>query len=284
MRPYDEIAAGLPPESLLEIDGQRVHVEQAGTGQPLLLLHGFGASTLLWQKVIPGLARTRHVVAIDLNGFGWTERPKDPEAYTLAGQERLVLAVADRLGLERFDLAGHSYGGAISIFLASRHPERVRSLILADAAMPAYGTLRRRQRYASRTFAGLYIRTVGLTASRVRRGLAEVYADDSKVTDELVRGYLERLRVEGVEDAFYGLTAPTGKPPDEVDLATLTMPALLVWGAQDTLTTPADGRRAASAMPRAELVEIPGCGHSPMEECPEAFLAAVEPFLTALSE
>jgi len=279
MRPYAEVAAALPAESLLEIDGRRVHVVDRGEGEPLLLLHGFGASTLLWEPVIPELAKSRRVVAIDLNGFGWSERPKEREAYTLAGQERLVLAVAEALGFDRFDLAGHSYGGAISLFLASRHPERVRSLTLVDSAMPAYGTLRRRRRYGSRTLAWIYVHSVGLTAARVRAGLEAVYADDRKVTDELVRQYLERLRVEGVVDAFYGLSAPTGAPPDEVDLESLRPPTLFVWGERDELISVADGRAAAARVPGAGFTAIPACGHSPMEECPREFLDALEPFL-----
>jgi pimeloyl-ACP methyl ester carboxylesterase len=281
MRPYAEVAAALPPESLVAVDGRRVHVVDRGEGEPLLLLHGFGASTLIWDPVLPELAARRRVVAIDLNGFGWTERPREREAYTLAGQERLVLGVADALGLDRFDLAGHSYGGAISLFLAARHPERVRSLVLVDSAMPAYGTLRRRRRFANRLLAGFYVRTVGLTARRVREGLEASYADDAKVTEDLTRAYLERLRIEGVEDAFYGLTAPTGAPPDEVDLGSLAVPTLLVWGAEDELISVDDARRLAAKMPAAELVALPGCGHSPQEECPREFVAAVAPFLAA---
>lgn len=279
MRPYAEVAATLPAESLFVVGGLRVHVVDRGAGEPLLLLHGFGASTLIWDAVMPELARSRRVIAIDLNGFGWTERPRDPAAYTLAGQERLVLGVADALGIDRFDLAGHSYGGAISIFLASRHPQRVRSLVLVDSAMPAYGTLRRRDRFAKRGLTGIYVRTIGLTRRKVRAGLRASYANDAKVTPSLVEAYLERLRVEGVEDAFYGLTAPTGAPPDRVDLATLALPALLVWGAEDELTPAADGRAAAATMPDATFVELPDCGHSPMEECPADFVEAVEPFL-----
>jgi pimeloyl-ACP methyl ester carboxylesterase len=281
MRPYAEVAAALPPASLVAVDGRSVHVVDRGAGEPLVLLHGFGASTRIWEPVIPELAKTRRVVAIDLNGFGWTERPHERAAYTLAGQERLVLGVADALGLDRFDLAGHSYGGAISIFLAARHPERVRSLVLVDSALPAYGTLRRRKRFANRTLAGLYVRTIGLTARRVRAGLEESYADDSKVTDELVGAYLERLRVEGVEDAFYGLTAPTGTPPDEVDLAALAPPVLLVWGGEDEVISAAAGREVAAKLRDAAFAELPACGHSPQEECPREFVAAVEPFLAA---
>ena len=279
LRPYAEVAAALPAESLITVDGRRVHVVDRGAGDPLVLLHGFGASTLLWEPVLPRLAASRRVIAIDLNGFGWTERPREPEAYTLEGQERLVLGVADALGLARFDLAGHSYGGAISIYLAARHPERVRSLVLVDSALPSYSALRRSKSFRNRTLSVLFVRAVALTPARVRFGLEASYADDSKVTDELVRAYLERLRVEGVGDAFYGLTAPNGEPPEQVDLATLDLPTLVVWGAEDGLIAARDGRRAAESLPDAGFVELAGCGHSPMEECPEAFLAAVEPFL-----
>ena len=281
LRPYADVAAALPAEQLVEVDGRRVHVEIGGDGSPLLLLHGFGGSTFSWRRVSEGLAGLRRVVAIDLNGFGWTERPHDPEAYTLAGQERLVLGVADRLGLPRFDLAGHSYGGGLALFLAARHPERVRSLILVDAAMPAYGTLRRSELFANRAVARFWAKSFALTRRRVRSGLRESYADDAKVDAGLVRAYLERLRVEGAGDAFYGLSRPTGAAPDQVDLAAIRQPTLLVWGGADALIAAAVGRKSAGVIPSAQFVEIPGCGHIPMEECPEAFLAAVEPFLAS---
>jgi pimeloyl-ACP methyl ester carboxylesterase len=279
LRPYAEVAAALPPASLLTVDGTRVHFDQRGEGFPLLLLHGFGASTLLWEPVLPQLARERRAVAIDLHGFGWTERPHDPAAYTLEGQERMILGVADQLGFERFDLAGHSYGGAIALFIASRHPDRVRSQILVDNAMPEYAALRRSKRYGNRTLADLFVRTIGLRSKRVRTGLEDSYADDSKVTKELVRAYLERLRVQGVEDAFYGLTAPNGQPPVELDLGTIRQPTLVVWGSDDTLIRVADARAASAKLPNGRFVELPSCGHLPTSECPDEFLAAVEPFL-----
>lgn len=279
LRPYAEVAAALPPESLLTVDGTRVHVDARGDGFPLLLLHGFGASTLLWEPVLPELARARRAVAIDLHGFGWTERPRDPAAYTLEGQERMVLGVADRLGFERFDLAGHSYGGAIALFIASRHPERVRSLVLVDNAMPEYAALRRSKKYAHRGIARMFVRTVGLRSARVRYGLEESYADDRKVSDALVRDYLARLRVEGVEDAFYGLTAPNGEAPVELDLRTIRQPTLVVWGEDDALIPVDDARASAARLPDGRFVALPACGHLPTSECPGEFLAAVMPFL-----
>lgn len=278
LRPFAEIVATVPADEWVEVDGRRAHVVIRGSGFPLLLLHGFGASTLLWEEVTPGLARHRQTVAIDLHGFGWTERPRQTEAYTLAGQERLVLAVADRLGFAEFDLAGHSYGGAIALFLAARHPERVRSLLLVDNALPSYGVLRRSWLYASRGVSRLFVRTLGLRKGRIERGLRASYADESKVTDAQIRAYLDRLRVEGVEDAFYGLSAPIDSPPDEVDLTTIRQPTLVVWGAEDRLITPEEARRDAKKLPDSCFVELPSCGHMPMAECPAEFLAAVEPF------
>lgn len=280
LTPYEEIVERLPEERLLELDGRRVHLVREGDGPPLILLHGFGGSSWSWREVVPELAKAHQVVAIDLHGFGWTERPREPEAYTLRGQERLVLTVADRLGFERFDLMGHSYGGAISIFLAGRNPERVGKLVLVDAAMPRYGRDRRQRVFASRTLARFFVRSVGLTEGRVRRGLEAAFADDSRVTEELVNAYLERLRVEGLEDAFYGLTAPARDAGDpEVELSSLRAEVLLVWGEQDELIRPAAGEKMASQIPGARLEVLPACGHNPMEECPEAFLAVVEPFL-----
>ncbi len=283
LRTYDEVERRLPAGSLLDLPGGLVHVERAGQGAPLVLLHGFGGSTLSWQPVVADLARRRTVVAIDLHGFGWTERPADPEAYSLAGQEALVLAVADRLGFRRFDLAGHSYGGGIALFLAARHPERVRGLLLVDSTLPAYSAARRSRLFAWRPLARFFVRTVALTELRVRRGLRESFADDRQVTDRLVAAYLERLRVEGVEDAFYGLTAPRPGPAEEVDLGAIRASTLAVWGGEDRLIDVETGRRVAARVPGSRFVELAGCGHAPMEECPREFLSAVEPFLDELA-
>src|SRR5206468_1124100 len=101
------------------------------------------ASTYSWRKVIPALSASHWVIAIDLNGFGYTERPKDPASYTREGQAALILAVMDALGIDRAHVVGHSYGGGLSLFLASTHPERFRTLILVDSSAPTYPDDRR---------------------------------------------------------------------------------------------------------------------------------------------
>ena len=283
LKPFEQVRRAQPAERFIEVEGRAVYVEQAGAGEALLLIHGFGGSSYSWRKVMPGLAGHRRVVAVDLSGFGWTERVADPAAYTLAAQERLLLGVLDAFGIEWADVAGHSYGGGVALWLAARHPGRVRSLVLVDSTLPSYGFERRSNVARSRTAVSAFLRGVALRRGFVRSALERSFFDDALVTDELVGAYLARLRVEGAVDAYRGLTLPTKEPRPEVDLTTVGQPTLVVWGAEDELLPLRWGEQAASAMPRARLVVLDRCGHIPMEERPEELVAAVVPFLAAVA-
>ncbi|MFL6292814.1 MAG: alpha/beta fold hydrolase [Thermoanaerobaculia bacterium] len=279
VRPFEEVRKTLPATSFLKVGGQLVHIEQAGSGEPVILLHGFGASTYSWRNVMPALAASFRVIAIDLNGFGYTQRPRAFESYTREGQADLVLRVMDGLGIRSAHLMGHSYGGGLSLFLASRHPERVRSLVLVDSSAPTYADDRRSRAASLKPLLGLYLRSLVLRPGTVRRALLHSFYDDSLVTPELVHEYYERLRVEGVVDAYYGLTAPTRTPSELVELEKIRVPALIVWGAEDRLISAEAGRRAAARMPDSEFALMEGVGHVPMEEKPEELVRLVLPFL-----
>lgn len=279
VRPFEEVRSVVPEDSFLQLGDQLVHIEQAGSGEPVILLHGFGASTYSWRKVMPALAGAFRVVAIDLNGFGYTQRPRAFESYTREGQAGLVLRVLDALGIRSAHLVGHSYGGGLSLFLASRHPERVRSLVLVDSSAPTYANDRRSLVASVKPLLTFYLRSLVLRPATVRRALLHSFHDDSLVTPELVREYYERLRVEGVVDAYYGLTAPSRTPSEPVELEKIRIPTLVVWGAQDRVIAAAAGRRAAARMPDAEFVAIEGAGHVPMEEKPDELVRVILPFL-----
>lgn len=279
LRTFEEIRKTLPEDRFLQLGDQLVHIEQAGRGEPVILLHGFGASTYSWRNVMPALAASFRVIAIDLNGFGYTQRPRAFESYTREGQAGLVLRVMDALGLDSAHLMGHSYGGGLSLFLASRHPGRVRSLVLVNSSAPTYADDRRSRAAALKPLLGLYLRSFVLRPETVRRALQHSFHDDSLVTPELVREYFERLRVEGVIDAYHGLTAPARTASGPVNLEAIKMPALVVWGAEDRLISAQAGRRAAARMPDSEFVLMKGIGHAPMEERPEELLRIVLPFL-----
>ena len=278
LRSFSEIRREIPADRFVRVGGQLVHTEQAGAGEAVVLLHGFGGSTYSWREVMPELARSYRVVAIDLNGFGYTERPKSRESYTREGQGKLVLGVLDALGIDRAHVFGHSYGGGLTLYLASRHPERFLSMVLVDSSAPTYSDDRRNRVAGVRPLAELFVRSVALRPGMIRKALLRSYHDDSKVTPELVQAYLDRLRIEGVGQAYVGLTAPA-RPGERVDLRKIDVPALVVWGAHDEVISPASGRRAANLMPRAEFVLLEKSGHVPMEEEPEELLRAVLPFL-----
>jgi pimeloyl-ACP methyl ester carboxylesterase len=279
LRPFEEIRRAEPADRFLRIGDQLVHVVTAGAGPPLVLVHGFGASTYSWRRVMPRLAESFRVIAVDLSGFGYTQRPRDRARYTREAQGELILAVMDALGIEKANLMGHSYGGGISLWIAWKHPERVRSLVLVDSSAPTYSYDRRSRTASFRPLTALYLRTWVLRPSSVRKALLHSFFDDSLVTPELVEAYWERVRIEGVIDAYYGLTVPVRGPVDTVVLEEIRVPTFIVWGAEDELISVESGRRAAARMPNAEFTVIERTGHVPMEERPEELLRLILPFL-----
>lgn len=277
-RPWAEVEAAQRGK-LIRVGDQLVHVERAGRGEPLLLIHGFGCSSHSWRKVIPTLARRYRVIAPDLNGFGWTQRPRDPAAYSLEGQERLLLGVLDALGIDRFHVAGHSYGGGLAIWLAARMPDRVRSLTLIASVLPDY-SIQQRQIWARfRGLNWLLVHFFVLSRGAIRKALELCYEDPAEVTPELIESYRERLLVEGVEDSYYGLMAPLELPTPQVDLGALTVPTLLAWGDHDRLIPFEKIEPYLRVLPSRETVIFDHCGHAPMEERPQELLAHMLPFL-----
>ena len=278
-RPYADVCAWIDPRKFLTVGGRRVHVEQSGHGEPVVLLHGFGCSSYSWRLVAPTLARRYRVIAPDLNGFGWTQRPADKEAYTYAGQSKLVLEVLRQLGVEQFHLAGHSYGGGLALSIAAEHPGRVRSLTLISSVLPDYSQAQRQAWARFRSLNWVLVRFVALSRGAVRKSLELCYHDRSLVTPELVHAYRQRLLVEGVEDAYYGLLAPCDLPAVDVDLAGVHVPTLVVWGKNDVLIPFDVARPHFEKLPRGEMFALSDCGHAAMEERPDALLARWLPFL-----
>ena len=176
--------------------------------------------------------------------------------------------------------AGHSYGGGLALYLASRHPERIERLLLVDNTLPIYASQRRKGLFRWRWIAGFAAHTFALSDSVIEKGLKAAYFDDARVTPGLVRDYAERLRIEGVTDAFFGLVGPSQEPPYRIDLAKVEIPTLVLWGAEDRLIEATAAEKTSRQLPDARFVVLPACGHTPMEECPEAFLDAALPFLT----
>lgn len=309
LRPVASVRSvpGLPAAArFLPTSAGEVYLELLGPegGRPVVLIHGFGASLHSWRKVAPELAAAGfRVVALDLPGFGYSERPTEAAAYTPEAQAALIAEVLDRLAAEggigrepalepgveaaggpqagagAVDVVGHSFGGGVALALAATRPERVRSLVLTDSTLPTYSRARRADLPFYRPLVYLAIRTVGLRRAFVRAALERSFHDDSLVTRELVDAYRSRLLLRGPAGAYRSLTAPIPRSRLAVELSEIRRPALVVWGEEDALIPARAGRRAAERLPEARFATLPACGHIPMEECPEAWLAAVLAFL-----
>jgi pimeloyl-ACP methyl ester carboxylesterase len=278
LTPYSEIRRKVPPRNFLTIDGHAVHVEVQGSGEPLILLHGFGESTYSWRLVVPALAAHYRTIAIDLYGFGWTERPADAAPYSRAGQLRMVTGVMDSLGIESATLVGHSYGGALALALAALEPGRVRALVLVDSAEPSFPDSRKSW-LGGIALVRNFALAFQISKSSIRRSLRHAFFEDHLVTRGLVKAYRQRLAIDGVQNAFEHLAAPAPSPGPDIDVSTILQPALFVWGAEDLLIVLPEAREVAALLPASEFVTIQRCGHVPIEERPQEVVAAMLPFL-----
>lgn len=272
----DLATAALPTE--------RLDAESVGTGPPLLLLHGFGASRYTWRHLAAPLARHHRVILVDLRGFGRSPKPLDAR-YTVHDQAALVTRLIVEEDLRGLTLVGHSFGGAVALATAltlrEQGPDRLAGLILIG--VPAY-------RQATPGFIRvLQTPLVGPLALwllparfQARRILALAYREGAPIPEDAVTAYAEALAIPAGRHAVVR-TARQLPPPDVDEAAarypTLDVPTLLLWGRHDRIVPVAVGERLQRALPRAELVVLEGSGHVPQEEEPGRVLEAIEAFL-----
>lgn len=289
-RPYDLDFAShraLVPHAddsrFVEVDGVRVHFQEKGSGPPLVLLHGNNSSTYTWKDVYDELATTHRVVAVDLKGFGFTSKPEGD--YGVEAQAALVVRLLDELKIGSAVWCGSSLGGTVALAAAIGHPERVRALVLVAA--PAYsemGGASLAPPYLKWSYVGAVLTALALTTDAlVRDGLKESFNDDSKVTDERVAAYYLPLTTRGGQYAARRVRIERQFERVERALDKVKQPALLVWGAEDRLVLPEDGRRLQASLPGSRLVFYESCGHLPQEEMPERFAREVLDFTAGLA-
>jgi pimeloyl-ACP methyl ester carboxylesterase len=163
---------GSPPElegvehRYVEVDGVRMHVAEAGAGEPVVLLHGWPQHWWIWRKVIPELASERRVICPDLRGFGWSEAPDG--RYELQGFADDTLALLDELGLGQVDLIGHDWGGYAGFLLCLMAPERIRHYLALGVSHPWFEPPPPSPRMAMRISYQLILATPGLGTGVLR--------------------------------------------------------------------------------------------------------------------
>ncbi len=284
---------GAPPSRIEPILGLPLHLRDEGPRDdptPIVLLHGTGDSLHTWQGWAESLTPTRRVIRYDLPGFGLTGPDPDHD-YSMKRQVAVLVAVLDRLGVERAIVGGNSYGGGIAWQAALAHPERVAGVVLVDASgapapdpVASAATAPRSVPIAFR-LAGLpalqplLVRV--LPRAVIESSLRNVYGDPSKVTPELVDRYFDLATREGNRAALFARFGRGGEPASTQPASAIAQPTLILWGARDRLIPLAAGERFHAAIPGSELVVFDDLGHVPQEEDPGRTVAALQAFLAS---
>jgi pimeloyl-ACP methyl ester carboxylesterase len=271
----------LPAQQTVALFGQRIQYYDVGSGPAIVLLHGLGSSAKGdWGRCIMPLAEHYRVLALDQLGFGASDKP-----FIDYGIQTWVDFLGEFLRakkVEHFTLVGESLGGWVAARYAIEAlgsdpppgasfalPKPVR-LILSDAA----GHRRPAEKSGQ---GGPVASSIGGTKDL----LSKVFYGQGWRTDDAVRASFAWSMSKGDTWAIHSITTGNADQTEAVDgaLGSISIPTLVVWGAEDQLVPIADGRDFAARIPGARMVVIPACGHAPCIENPEAFLAAVRPFL-----
>ena len=268
--------------------GQRIstgafysNVHDLGQGPPVLLLHGSGPGVSAWANwrlLLPVLARTRRVVAPDLLGFGYTERPAYPADnahYRMAVWVQQAVDLLDALGIEQTDLVGNSFGGALALALAIAHPKRVRRLVLMGSVGVPFPIT-----------PGLDA-VWGYTPSITHmRELLDIFAfDRNLVTDELAKLRYQASIQPGFQESFAAMfPAPRQRWVDamessEQDIRALPHETLIVHGREDQVIPLSNSLTLAQWITHAQLHVFGQCGHWTQIEHAARFARLVENFL-----
>ncbi len=267
-----------------------LHVEVRGNGgEPLVLVHGFGASSVTWRFWVDELARKHTVYLVDLKGFGQARKPRDGR-YSPIDQARHLIQLLDDHGLSGVTLVGHSLGGAVvmvaAVLLLDRKPGQLRRLVAISGSiypqkLSWYVSLCRIPVLSRLALAAVPSRYL------IRKVLEEAYHDPDRITDDTVELYARPLRSPDVRYALVETALdiiPRGADDITVRYPEIRTPSLLLWGAHDHIVPPSIGRRALEDLPRAELTVLDDCGHVPPEEVPGASLDAFLDFMDRTGE
>ena len=268
-----------PPEAPV-----RLFYEEEGSGAPVLLIHGFGTSTYTWRHVAPELARNHRVIAVDLKGFGQSDKPMD-ERYSVFDQAELLAQLIEDRDLGNLTVVGHSFGGGVALLLALKTDERLkgrisRLVLLNTIAYPQNMPVFFRMMNMP-FFSQVGVRMVP-AAVQTRVALRIAFHDDSKIDDSEVDVYAAPLKTPAGKHAIIQ-SARQIVPEDLDEIAerykSIALPTLIVWCDHDRIVPLAVGLKLKSALPNATLEVVQGCGHMPQEEQPTRTLELIQDFL-----
>jgi len=260
----------------------KIHFRRAGTGRPLLLLHGLVGSAKNWRQNISFLSRDSSVYAVDLFNMGESDRVPGLDAGLEATADRLA-SYMDALDLDVADIAAHSHGGAVAMMFAARHPNRVRRLILFAPANPFCDLGNQLIRFYQTRFGTWFARRIPVLPRMLKAtALSRMYGDPSRVSLDALDGYTEGLRVPGTMDHVLQIVQRWFVDRGLLRSALsglVAKPTLLIWGDRDRAVGLKSARELQRTLPLSSLIVLPGVGHIAFEEMPDVCNQAMRDWL-----
>ena len=248
--------------NFVQIDGVRVRYVDEGEGPPVVLIHGFASAIENWTRVIPKLKGSHRVIALDLKGFGWTDRPEGD--YSPQAEARLVLGLMDKLGVERAAVVAHSWGASVALAMALQAPDRVSRLALYDAwiyesQQPSFFLWSRADGLGELLVGAYY-------DQRPDDRMTSAFFNKEAIPEQLIDEVEDALERPGTKAA--ALAAIRGQRFTELEgrYGDIEVPALLLWGREDEVTPVSVGEQLVRHLRDARLLVYERCGHFPMIE------------------
>jgi pimeloyl-ACP methyl ester carboxylesterase len=270
----------------MELDGARMRYLRAGSGPPLILLHGLMGYSFSWRFAMPALAPYATVYALDMLGAGFSDRPRID--HSMRATALRVLQFVEKLGHTSFDLLGTSRGGAVAMCAAAEcigdSSLHVRRLVLVAPVNPYSSHGRWLAPMAGSRMGMPVVRAVLEYAPFLYPYFHErMYGDPSRIRPGTLEGYKAPLAMPGLFE--HGLSIVSTWSADLRELEVLlpklaSIPTLLMWGSKDPAVYVSSLKPLAKFFPNSQTVVFPGVGHLPYEEYPEEFNAALIKFLT----
>ena len=260
-----------PPAKQVDVFGQKISYVEAGSGQPVVLLHGLGGDLTNWAFTIPAVAAKYRVIVPDQIGFGNSAKPQIN--YRVATMVDFLHAFLRKLGIERATLVGNSLGGWIGASYALAHPDRVDKLVLVDSAGFAYSGPREP------------LMALNPSTLAAQRAVLQAifYNPGSLITDGMLEMAFAMKMARGDGYTVERFIDSIMRKEDVLDgrLGSLKTPTLIIWGREDRLTPVSGAERFAKEIAGSSSVIIEKCGHVPQMERAAEFNAALLRFLEA---
>ena len=277
----------LVPASV-EVKGHTIFYGVKGEGEPVILLHGFGAAMWVWERQVEALSKHYRVYALDLIGHGFSDRPKVP--YTPKTYIQFVKDFMDEVGIQKATLIGNSMGGGLACAVAAFFPERVSTLVLINSTPP--DVLDQVRNESFRTLVAIkdlpllpYLVMACRGRNSVKWLLLESVSNIKLITPEVIDRQYRISRIKGTTWVLYS----TFKNADDAKelknhLPSIAHPTLLIWGERDLIFPLPVAESLHQAISGSELRVVEKAAHMPMWEVPDEVNQAILAFLRQTSQ